>query len=93
MLAHLKNKEWLCCCQGPVAYAHRQRSVALRAKTKQLLVDLRLQNYHFKNKQSSLDNPQSVAGKNKGTVPGYSVKSLLLDAPTLTPGERVDRRV
>jgi hypothetical protein len=35
MLAHLKNIEWLCCYQGPVAYAHRQRSVALRAKTKQ----------------------------------------------------------
>ena len=35
MLAHLKKIEWLCCCQGPVAYAHRQRSVALRAKTEQ----------------------------------------------------------
>jgi hypothetical protein len=35
MLAHLKNREWLCCFQGPVAYAHRQTSVALRAKTKQ----------------------------------------------------------
>ena len=32
MLAHGKNIEWLCCCQGPVAYAHRQRSVALRAE-------------------------------------------------------------
>jgi hypothetical protein len=21
MLAHLKKIEWLCCCQGPVAYA------------------------------------------------------------------------
>ena len=35
MLAHLKNIEWLFCFQDPVAYAHRQRSVALRAKTKQ----------------------------------------------------------
>ena len=35
MLAHRMNTEWLFCCQGPVAYAHRQRSVALRAKTKQ----------------------------------------------------------
>jgi hypothetical protein len=35
MLAHLKNTEWLFCFQGPVAYAHRQRSAALRAKTKQ----------------------------------------------------------
>ena len=32
MLAHGKNIEGLCCCQGPVAYAHRQRSVALRAE-------------------------------------------------------------
>ena len=31
MLEHQK-KEWLCYCQGPVAYAHRQRSVALRAE-------------------------------------------------------------
>ena len=36
MLAHPKNIKWLCCCQGPVAYAHRQRSAALRAKTKRL---------------------------------------------------------
>ncbi len=35
MLAHLKNREWLCGCQVPVAYAHRQRSVALWAKTEQ----------------------------------------------------------
>ena len=35
MLAPLKNAERLRCCQGPVAYAHRQRSVALRATTKQ----------------------------------------------------------
>ena len=35
MLAHRMNTEWLFCFQGPVAYAHRQRSVALRAKTKQ----------------------------------------------------------
>ena len=35
MLAHRKNTERLRCCPGPVAYAHRQRSVALRAKTKQ----------------------------------------------------------
>ena len=40
MLAHLKNKERLCCCQGPVAYAHRQTSVALGAKTGHELVDL-----------------------------------------------------
>jgi hypothetical protein len=33
MLAHRKNIEWLCSSQYPVAYAHRQRSVALRAKT------------------------------------------------------------
>ena len=32
MLAHPKNIESLCCFQGPVAYAHRQRSAALRAK-------------------------------------------------------------
>ena len=77
MLAHLKNKERLCCCQGPVAYAHRQRSIALRAKTEQPLADLRLQNYHFKNqkstiinRQSSIDNHQSDAGKNAGTVAG-----------------------
>ena len=43
MLAHLKKIEWLCCCQGPVAYAHRQRSVALRAKTDQKVVTVRLQ--------------------------------------------------
>jgi hypothetical protein len=41
----------------PVAYAHRQRSVALRAKTKQPLADLRLQNHHFKNQQSTIINP------------------------------------
>ena len=35
MLAHRMNTEWLFCCLVPVAYAHRQRSVALRAKTKQ----------------------------------------------------------
>ena len=35
MLATLENTEWLRCCPGPVAYAHRQGSVALRAKTKQ----------------------------------------------------------
>ena len=35
MLAPLTNTERLRCCQGPVAYAHRQGSVALRAKTKQ----------------------------------------------------------
>ena len=35
MLAHRMNTEWLFCFPGPVAYAHRQRSVALRAKTKQ----------------------------------------------------------
>jgi hypothetical protein len=34
MLAHRKNIEWLCCYPNPVAYAHRQRSAALRAKTK-----------------------------------------------------------
>ena len=33
MLAHRMNTEWLFCCPVPVAYAHRQRSVALRAKT------------------------------------------------------------
>jgi hypothetical protein len=32
MLAHCKNIEWLCWSQYPVAYAHRQRSAALRAK-------------------------------------------------------------
>ena len=32
MLAHREKTERLCCCQGPVAYAHRQRSVALRAE-------------------------------------------------------------
>ena len=35
MPAHRMNTEWLFCCLVPVAYAHRQRSVALRAKTKQ----------------------------------------------------------
>jgi hypothetical protein len=60
MLAHLKNKERLCCCQGPVAYAHRQRSIALRAKTEQPLADLRLQNYHFKNQKSKINNHQST---------------------------------
>jgi hypothetical protein len=60
MLAHLKNKERLCCCQGPVAYAHRQRSIALRAKTEQPLADLRLQNYHFKNQKSTIINRQST---------------------------------
>ena len=35
MLATLENTERLRCYQGPVAYAHRQGSVALRAKTKQ----------------------------------------------------------
>ena len=34
MLAHLMNIERLCCFQGLVAYAHRQRYVALRANTK-----------------------------------------------------------
>ena len=38
--SHLKNIDWLCCDQGPVAYAHRQTSVALRAKTGHELVDL-----------------------------------------------------
>jgi hypothetical protein len=38
--SHLKNIDWLCCDQGPVAYAHRQTSVALRAKTGYELVDL-----------------------------------------------------
>ena len=33
MLAHRKNIEWLCSSQYPVAYAHRQRSAALWAKT------------------------------------------------------------
>ena len=33
MLAHRKNLGWLCCCQYPVAHAHRQRYAALRAKT------------------------------------------------------------
>ena len=60
----------------PVAYAHRQRSVALRAKTKQPLADLRFRNYHFKNQQSSLDNHQSVAGKNVGTVPRSFAESV-----------------
>ena len=36
----LKNIDWLCCDQGPVAYAHRQTSVAFRAKTGYELVDL-----------------------------------------------------
>ncbi len=36
----LKNIDWLCCDQGPVAYAHRQTSVAFRAKTGHELVDL-----------------------------------------------------
>jgi hypothetical protein len=79
MLAHLKNKERLCCCQGPVAYAHRQRSVALRAKTKQPVADLRLQNFHFKNQQSSLDNHQSVAGKNAGAVARFVAKCELVE--------------
>ena len=35
MPAHRMNTEWLFCCPVPVAYAHRQRSTALRAKTKQ----------------------------------------------------------
>jgi hypothetical protein len=38
--SHLKNIDWLCCDQGPVAYAHRQTSVAFRAKTGHKLVDL-----------------------------------------------------
>ena len=42
MLAHLNNTQFLCCCLGPVAYAHRQRSVALRAKTEQKVVTVRL---------------------------------------------------
>jgi hypothetical protein len=46
---------------NPVAYAHRQRSIALWAKTKQPQADLRLWNSRFKNQQSSLDNHQSVA--------------------------------
>ena len=33
MLAHRKNTECLFCCSVPVAYAHRQRSAALWAKT------------------------------------------------------------
>jgi len=62
--------------QSPVAYAHRQRSVALRAKTNQPLADLRFKNYHFKNQQSSLDNHQSVAGINAGTVPRLFPESV-----------------
>ena len=38
--SHLKNIDWLCCDQGPVAYAHRQTSVAFWAKTGHELVDL-----------------------------------------------------
>jgi hypothetical protein len=59
-----------------LAEAHRQTSAALRAKTKQPEAELRLQNYHFKNQQSSLDNHQSVAGKNAGIVPGFFAKSV-----------------
>jgi len=68
MLAHLKNKERLCCCQGPVAYAHRQRSIALRAKTEQPLADLRLQNYHFKNQKSKIKNQQSSIDNHQSTI-------------------------
>jgi hypothetical protein len=38
--SHLKDIDWLCCDQGPVAYAHRQTSVTLGAKTGHELVDL-----------------------------------------------------
>jgi hypothetical protein len=41
MQSHLKNIERVRCWRGPVAYAHRQRSAALRAKNQQLGAGLR----------------------------------------------------
>ena len=74
----LPNGKFIChrSAIGGVVDGSGVACVALRAKTEQLLAKLRLQNHHFKNQQSSLDNHQSVAGENSGTAPRSFAESV-----------------